>query len=50
MRERLKPQRSISEGSSLEMEQIAVKQLDLLRHEATGFQDQTDLWSHPAQV
>jgi len=29
-------------GANIEMKQIAVKQLDLLRHVATGFQDQTD--------
>eukprot|EP00434_Breviolum_minutum_P043001 symbB.v1.2.038301.t1/scaffold5854.1/size23084/3 len=38
----LKAQRSISQGSSIEMKQIAVKQLDLLRHVASGFSDQTD--------
>eukprot|EP00434_Breviolum_minutum_P045674 symbB.v1.2.041003.t1/scaffold7731.1/size9665/1 len=38
----LKAQKSISQGFSVEMKQIAVKQLDLLRHVATGFQDQTD--------
>jgi len=38
----LKAQRSISQGAHIEMKQIAVKQLDLLRHVATGFQDQTD--------
>ena len=38
----LKAQRSTSQGFSVEMKQIAVKQLDLLRHVATGFQDQTD--------
>ena len=38
----LKAQRSISQGSNVEMKQIAVKQLDLLRHVATGFQDQTE--------
>ena len=38
----LKAQRSISQGSNVDLKQIAVKQLDLLRHVATGFQDQTD--------
>ena len=38
----LKAQRSTSQGFSVEMKQIAVKQLDLLRHVGTGFQDQTD--------
>ena len=38
----LKAQRSISQGANIEMKQIAVKQLDLLRHVATGFQDQTE--------
>ena len=38
----LKAQRSISQGANVEMKQIAVKQLDLLRHVATGFQDQTE--------
>ena len=38
----LKAQRSISQGGYIEMKQIAVKQLDLLRHVASGFQDQTD--------
>ena len=38
----LKAQRSISQGSCIEMKQIAVKQLDLLRHVASGFSDQTD--------
>ena len=38
----LKAQRSISQLASVEMKQIAVKQLDLLRHIATSFQDQTD--------
>ena len=38
----LNAQRSPSQGFSVEMKQIAVKQLDLLRHVATGFQDQTD--------
>ena len=39
----LKAQRSIAQGGSIEMKQIAVKQLDLLRHVASGFADQTDL-------
>ena len=39
----LKAQRSISQGGCIEMKQIAVKQLDLLRHVASGFSDQTDL-------
>ena len=39
----LKAQRSISQGGCIEMKQIAVKQLDLLRHVASGFADQTDL-------
>ena len=38
----LKAQRSISQGANIEMKQITVKQLDLLRHVATGFQDQTE--------
>ena len=38
----LKAQRSISQGGYIEMKQIAVKQLDLLRHVASGFTDQTD--------
>ena len=39
----LKAQRSISQGGYIEMKQIAVKQLDLLRHVASGFSDQTEL-------
>ena len=39
----LKAQRSISQGGCIEMKRIAVKQLDLLRHVASGFSDQTDL-------
>ena len=39
----LKARRSISQGGCIEMKQIAVKQLDLLRHVASGFSDQTDL-------
>ena len=40
----LKAQRSISQGlAHIEMKQIAVKQLDLLRHVASGFSDQTEL-------
>ena len=35
----LKAQRSISQIGSIEMKQIAVKQLDLLRHVAAGFSD-----------
>ena len=38
----LKAQRSIAQGGCIEMKQIAVKQLDLLRHVASGFSDQTD--------
>ena len=38
----LKAQRSISQGGYIEMKQIAVKQLDLLRRLASGFTDQTD--------
>ena len=38
----LKAQRSISQGGCIEMKQISVKQLDLLRHVASGFSDQTD--------
>ena len=38
----LRAQRSISQGGCIEMKQIAVKQLDLLRHVASGFSDQTD--------
>ena len=38
----LKGQRSISQVANVEMKQIAVKQLDLLRHIANGFQDQKD--------
>ena len=38
----LKAQRSISQGGCIEMKQIAVKQLDLLRPVASGFSDQTD--------
>ena len=38
----LKAQRSISQGSLVEMKQIAVKQMDLLRHVASGFSDQTE--------
>ena len=38
----LKAQRSISQGGCIEMKQIAVKKLDLLRHVASGFSDQTD--------
>ena len=37
-----KAQRSISQAGYIEMKQIAVKQLDLLRHVASGFTDQTD--------
>ena len=33
----LKAQRSISQIGSIEMKQVAVKQLDLLRHVASGF-------------
>ena len=32
----LKARRSISQGGCIEMKQIAVKQLDLLRHVASG--------------
>ena len=39
----LKAQRSISQIGSIEMRQVAVKQLDLLRHVASGFSDQTEL-------
>ena len=39
----LRAQRSISQGGCIEMKQIAVKQLDLMRHVASGFSDQTDL-------
>ena len=39
----LKAQRSISQGGCIEMKQIAVKQLDLMRHVASGFSDQTEL-------
>ena len=39
----LKTQRSISQSGSIEMKQVAVKQLDLLRHVAAGFSDQTEL-------
>ena len=39
----LKARRSISQGGCIEMKQIAVKQLDLMRHVASGFSDQTDL-------
>ena len=39
----LKTQRSISQIGSIEMKQVAVKQLDLLRHVASGFSDQTEL-------
>ena len=39
----LKAQRSISQGGCIEMKQIAVKHLDLMRHVASGFSDQTDL-------
>ena len=39
----LKAQRSISQGGCIEMKQIAAKQLDLLRHVASGFSDQTEL-------
>ena len=39
----LKAQRSISQIGSIEMKQVAVKQLDLLRHVASGFSDQTEL-------
>ena len=39
----LKAQRSISQGGCVEMKQIAAKQLDLLRHVASGFSDQTEL-------
>ena len=38
----LRAQRSISQVANVEMKQIAVKQLDLLRHVATGFQEQSD--------
>ena len=38
----LKAQRSMAQGGCIEMKQIAVKQLDLLRHVASGFSDQTD--------
>ena len=39
----LKTQRSIPQSGSIEMKQVAVKQLDLLRHVASGFSDQTEL-------
>ena len=39
----LKAQRSISQIGSIEMKQVALKQLDLLRHVASGFSDQTEL-------
>ena len=39
----LKAQRSISQIGSIEMKQVAVKQLDLLRHVAAGFSDQTEI-------
>ena len=39
----LKTQRSMSQGSYVEMKQIAAKQMDLLRHVASGFSDQTEL-------
>ena len=38
----LKAQRSITQGSCVDMKQIAVKHLDLMRHVASGFTDQTD--------
>ena len=34
----LKTQRAVAKASNVELKQIAVKQLDLLRHVATGFQ------------
>ena len=39
----LKARRSISQIGSIEMKQVAVKQLDLLRHVAAGFSDQTEI-------
>ena len=39
----MKAQRSISQIGSIEMKQVAVKQLDLLRHVAAGFSDQTEI-------
>ena len=39
----LKAQRSISQIGSIEMKQVAAKQLDLLRHVAAGFSDQTEI-------
>ena len=39
----LKAQRSISQIGSIEMKQVAVKQLDLLRHVAAEFSDQTEI-------
>ena len=39
----LKAQRSISQIGSIEMKQVAVKQLDLLRHVAAGFSDQIEI-------
>ena len=39
----LKTQRSMSQGSYVEMKQIAAKQMDLLRHVASGISDQTEL-------
>ena len=39
----LEAQRSISQIGSIEMKQVAVKQLDLLRHVAAGFSDQTEI-------
>ena len=44
----LKAQRSISQIGSIEMKQIAVKQLDLLRHVAAGFSDQTEMLQTPS--
>ena len=39
----LEAQRSISQIGSIEMKQVAVKQLDLLHHVAAGFSDQTEI-------
>ena len=39
----LEAQRSISQIGSIEMKQVAVKQLDLLRHVAAEFSDQTEI-------
>ena len=46
----LEAQRSISQIGSIEMKQVAVKQLDLLRHVAAGFSDQMRFCRHSVMI